>query len=159
MKISIIGVGKLKEEYWKDAVKEYSKRLSRYCQLAIDDVDEVKGSDNINESEKMSILKGEGENILKKIKKDSFLIALDIKGTKFSSDQLSNKINELGIMGKSNITFVIGGSLGLSPEILELANLKLSFSDMTFPHQMMKVILLEQIYRSYKIISNETYHK
>jgi len=159
LKISIIGVGKLKEEYWKDAVKEYSKRLSRYCQLAIDDVDEVKGSDNINESEKMSILKGEGENILKKIKKDSFLIALDIKGTKFSSDQLSNKINELGIMGKSNITFVIGGSLGLSPEILELANLKLSFSDMTFPHQMMKVILLEQIYRSYKIISNETYHK
>lgn len=159
MKISIIAVGKLKEEYWKEAVKEYSKRLSRYCQLTIDDVDEVKGSDNINEAEKMSILKGEGENILKKIKRDSFIIALDIKGAKLSSDQLSDKINELGIMGKSNITFVIGGSLGLSSEILDLANLKLSFSDMTFPHQMMKVILLEQIYRSYKIINNETYHK
>jgi 23S rRNA (pseudouridine1915-N3)-methyltransferase len=159
LKISIIAVGKLKEEYWKEAVKEYSKRLSRYCQLTIDDVDEVKGSDNINEAEKMSILKGEGENILKKIKRDSFIIALDIKGAKLSSDQLSDKINELGIMGKSNITFVIGGSLGLSSEILDLANLKLSFSDMTFPHQMMKVILLEQIYRSYKIINNETYHK
>lgn len=159
MKISIISVGKLKEAYWKDAVKEYSKRLSRYCQLALDDVDEVKSSDNVNEAEKMSILKGEGENILKKIKKDSFLIALDIKGSKLSSEQLSERINELGIMGKSNITFVIGGSLGLSSEILDLANLKLSFSDMTFPHQMMKVILLEQIYRSFKINSNETYHK
>ncbi len=159
MKISIIAVGKLKEVYWKEAVKEYSKRLSRYCQLTLDDVDEVKSSDNVNEAEKMSILKGEGENILRKIKKDSFLIVLDIKGLKLSSEQLSERINELGIMGKSNITFIIGGSLGLSSEILEMANLRLSFSDMTFPHQMMKVILLEQIYRSFKINSNEMYHK
>jgi 23S rRNA (pseudouridine1915-N3)-methyltransferase len=159
LKISIIAVGKLKEEYWKDAVKEYSKRLSRYCQLTLDDVDEVKSSDNVNEAEKMSILKGEGENILRKIKKDSFLIVLDIKGLKLSSEQLSERINELGIMGKSNITFIIGGSLGLSSEILDMANLRLSFSDMTFPHQMMKVILLEQIYRSFKINSNEMYHK
>jgi 23S rRNA (pseudouridine1915-N3)-methyltransferase len=159
LKISIIAVGKLKEEYWKDAVKEYSKRLSRYCQLTLDDVDEVKSSDNVNEAEKMSILKGEGENILRKIKKDSFLIVLDIKGLKLSSEQLSERINELGIMGKSNITFITGGSLGLSSEILEMANLRLSFSDMTFPHQMMKVILLEQIYRSFKINSNEMYHK
>jgi 23S rRNA (pseudouridine1915-N3)-methyltransferase len=127
--------------------------------LTLDDVDEVKSSDNVNEAEKMSILKGEGENILRKIKKDSFLIVLDIKGLKLSSEQLSERINELGIMGKSNITFIIGGSLGLSSEILEMANLRLSFSDMTFPHQMMKVILLEQIYRSFKINSNEMYHK
>jgi 23S rRNA (pseudouridine1915-N3)-methyltransferase len=159
LKISIIAVGKLKEVYWKEAVKEYSKRLSRYCQLTLDDVDEVKSSDNVNEAEKMSILKGEGENILRKIKKDSFLIVLDIKGLKLSSEQLSERINELGIMGKSNITFIIGGSLGLSSEILDMANLRLSFSDMTFPHQMMKVILLEQIYRSFKINSNEMYHK
>jgi 23S rRNA (pseudouridine1915-N3)-methyltransferase len=159
LKISIIAVGKLKEVYWKEAVKEYSKRLSRYCQLTLDDVDEVKSSDNVNEAEKMIILKGEGENILRKIKKDSFLIVLDIKGLKLSSEQLSERINELGIMGKSNITFIIGGSLGLSSEILEMANLRLSFSDMTFPHQMMKVILLEQIYRSFKINSNEMYHK
>jgi 23S rRNA (pseudouridine1915-N3)-methyltransferase len=159
LKISIIAVGKLKEVYWKEAVKEYSKRLSRYCQLTLDDVDEVKSSDNVNEAEKMSILKGEGENILRKIKKDSFLIVLDIKGLKLSSEQLSERINELGIMGKSNITFITGGSLGLSSEILEMANLRLSFSDMTFPHQMMKVILLEQIYRSFKINSNEMYHK
>lgn len=159
MKISIIAVGKLKEAYWKEAVKEYTKRLSRYCQLSIDDVDEVRSSDNINEAEKNSILKGEAENIAKKMKKDSYIIALDIMGSKSTSNQLSEKINDLGLNGKSHITFIIGGSLGLSSEILNIADYRLSFSDMTFPHQMMKVILLEQIYRSYKILNNETYHK
>ena len=159
MKIGIISVGKLKEEYWKAAVKEYSKRLSRYCQLSIDDVDEVKSGENPGDAEKIAILKGEGQNILKHIKKDTFVIALDIFGYKLSSLDLSDKLKDLAIQGRSNIAFIIGGSFGLSPEVMERADYRLSFSDMTFPHQMMKVILLEQIYRSFKIISNETYHK
>jgi len=159
LKIGIISVGKLKEEYWKAAVKEYSKRLSRYCQLSIDDVDEVKAGENPGEAEKIAILKGEGLNILKHIKKDTFVIALDIYGNKLSSLELSDKLKDLGIQGRSNVSFIIGGSFGLSQEVLERADYRLSFSDMTFPHQMMKVVLLEQVYRSFKIISNETYHK
>ena len=159
MKITVVCVGKLKEEYWKEAIKEYSKRLSRYCQLAINDVDEVKAPDSPSESEKLLVIRGEGENILKQIKQDSFVIALDVKGNKLSSELLAEKISDLGIKGRSNLVFIIGGSMGLSKAVLDRADFALSFSDMTFPHQMMRVILLEQIYRAFKINNNETYHK
>ena len=147
MNIQVVTVGKLKEKYWKDAIKEYSKRMGRYCKL------------NIIECKEERTIKLEGENILKAIKRDTYIITLEIKGKQLSSEDLAVKINELGLIGKSDITFIIGGSLGLDSEILNVSDFSLSFSKMTFPHQMMRVILLEQVYRAFKINSNETYHK
>jgi len=149
MNIIILCVGKLKEKYWAQAVDEYVKRLSRYCTIAID---EVKESDKDDKQE-------EGESILRKIKKEDYVIALEVNGTGMSSEELANKIESLQISGKSKMVFVIGGSEGLSNDVSKRANCSLSFSKMTFPHQMMRVILLEQIYRSFKIIKNEKYHK
>lgn len=159
MKIKLICVGKLKEKYLSLGVAEYVKRLSRYCSLEILELPDEKTPDNASLAEETQIKNKEGERILKAIKGDSYCIALAIEGYMLTSVELSEKINNLGITGVSHITFIIGGSLGLSDEVLCRANYQLSFSPMTFPHQLMRMILLEQIYRSYRIISNQPYHK
>lgn len=159
MKITILCVGKLKEKYFTLAMDEYSKRLSRYCKLEIIEVADEKTPDSAGEVLENQIKKTEGERILKYIKEGSYVIALAIEGSMFSSEQLAEKIEQLGVNGESHLTFIIGGSLGLSPDVLVRADFKLSFSKMTFPHQLMRVILLEQIYRSYRINTNQPYHK
>ncbi|MBR0597705.1 23S rRNA (pseudouridine(1915)-N(3))-methyltransferase RlmH [Sinanaerobacter chloroacetimidivorans] len=159
MNIHIICIGKLKEDYWTNAIKEYSKRLSKYCTLLISELKEEKSPDNPSQAEELAIKEAEGRRILKQIKKDSYVIALEIQGKQLTSEELSEKIQELGVSGKSDISFIIGGSIGLSQEVLSRADFRLSFSKMTFPHQMMRVVLLEQIYRSFKIIKKESYHK
>lgn len=159
MKVTLICVGKLKEKYLSQGVEEYQKRLSRYCTLEIIELVDEKTPDNASEALEDQIKKKEGERILKVIKEDSFCIALAIEGTMLSSEELAGKIDSLGISGTSHISFIIGGSLGLSSDVLKRADYKLSFSKMTFPHQLMRMILLEQIYRSYRIISNQPYHK
>lgn len=159
MNITIICIGKLKERYWTEAVQEYSKRLSRYCVLSINELKEERAPDNPSKAEETAIKEAEGKNILKQIKSDSYVIALEIKGQELTSESMAKKINDLALGGRSEIAFIIGGSLGLSEEVLDRANFRLSFSSMTFPHQMMRVILLEQIYRSFKIIKSEPYHK
>jgi len=159
MNITIVCIGKLKEKYWTDAVQEYSKRLSKYCTLSINELKEEKAPDNASAAEEMAVKEAEGKNILKQIKKDAYVIALEIQGKELTSEALSEKIGSLGIAGKSDLVFLIGGSIGLSEEVLARADFRLSFSKMTFPHQMMRVVLLEQIYRSFKIMRNETYHK
>ena len=159
MKISILTVGKIKEKYLRDAIAEYSKRLSRYCKLEIIEVADEKTPDNASETVEDSIRSKEGERLLKYIKDDAFVITLEIAGEQLTSEKFAEKINNLGIRGPSHIQFVIGGSIGLGKEILKRSDYALSFSKMTFPHQLMRVILLEQIYRSYRIISGEPYHK
>jgi len=159
MNITVICVGKIKESYLKSAIDEYTKRLSRYCKLDIIQLNDEKTPDNASEKEEILIKEKEGEVILKSIKDNMFVIALELKGDMLSSVDLSNYIRDLGIRGESNITFVIGGSLGLSKSVLERANYKLCFSKMTFPHQLFRVMLLEQIYRGFRIISGEPYHK
>lgn len=159
MNIQIITIGKLKEKYWQDAVKEYSKRLSRFATLEILELKESLLPNNASKADEEKVKIEEGREILKAIKDGTYVITLEILGKQLSSEELSSKLETLGIEGKSNIAFVIGGSLGLSKEVSDRANFKLSFSKMTFPHQMMRVVLLEQIYRSFKIIHNETYHK
>lgn len=159
MNITIICVGKIKEKYLKSAIDEYTKRLSRYCKLNIVELADEKTPDNASEKEELLIKDKEGEAILKNIKENMFVIALELKGNMLSSEELSNYIKDLGIRGESNIAFVIGGSLGLSKAVLERANYKLCFSKMTFPHQLFRVMLLEQVYRGFRIISGEPYHK
>lgn len=159
MNINIIAIGKLKEKYWVDAVKEYSKRLGSYCTLNITELKESPLRANPSPADEEAVKKAEGADILSRIKSSDYVITLEIKGKALSSEQLASKIDDLGINGKSSIVFVIGGSLGLSAEVSRRADFKLSFSSMTFPHQMMRVILLEQIYRSFKIIRHEAYHK
>lgn len=159
MNITILAVGKLKEKYWKDAIEEYSKRLSRYCTFRITEVKESLLRANPSEADEEAVKTAEGRELLNKIKSSDYVITLEIKGKALSSTELAERIEELGITGKSSVVFIIGGSLGLSEEVSRRADFKLSFSAMTFPHQMMRVILLEQIYRSFKIIKNEAYHK
>ncbi len=159
MNINIICIGKLKERYWSDAVSEYSKRLGRYCTLSIKELKEDRLPDNASRTEEKNVKINEGKSILKAIGDNSYVIALDVRGKELSSEKLSEKISDLALNGSSNVDFLIGGSLGLSDEVIERSDFRLSFSPMTFPHQMMRVILLEQIYRSFKIIKNETYHK
>lgn len=159
MNITILAVGKLKERYWTDAIKEYSKRLGGYCSLNIVELKESLLRNNPSAADEEAVKNKEGEEILARIKKSDFVITLEINGKSLSSTELAEKIEGLGINGKSSIIFVIGGSLGLSKEVSLRADFRLSFSAMTFPHQMMRVILLEQIYRSFKIIKNEAYHK
>ncbi len=159
MRITVLGVGKVKEKYFTDAILEYSKRLSRYCKLEIVEVADEKTPDNASETEELQIKEKEGDKLLKYIKEDAYVIALAIEGKQLDSIELSKKIEKLGIEGKSHIIFVIGGSLGLDSRVLKRADFKLSFSKMTFPHQMMRVILLEQVYRGYRIAKNEPYHK
>lgn len=159
MRISLICVGKLKEKYFVDGVKEYAKRLTRYCNLDIIELPDEKTPDNASESLEEIIKKKEGERILKSIKEDSYCIVLAIEGVQITSEQLAHKIQSLGVSGSSHISFVIGGSLGLSKEVMDRADYKLSFSKMTFPHQLMRVVLLEQVYRAYRINNNQPYHK
>lgn len=159
MKITLITVGKIKEKYLKDAIAEYSKRLSKYCKLTVIEVADGKTPDQASEAVENSIRTKEGERILKHIKEDMYVITLEIGGKMLSSEELSAKLEELGLKGKSNVAFVIGGSIGLGEEVLARSDYALSFSKMTFPHQLMRVILLEQIYRSYRIIHREPYHK
>lgn len=159
MNITVVTVGKVKESYYRDAIAEYLKRLSKYCKIEIVEVADEKTPDNASEALEIQIKAKEAERILKHIKDDMYVIALAIEGKKLDSVALSQKIEQLGISGKSNIAFVIGGSLGLHADVLNRADFKLSFSDMTFPHQLMRVILLEQIYRSYRIMNKEPYHK
>ena len=157
--ISIICVGRIKEKYWNDAIAEYSKRLSRYCKLNIIEVADEKTPDNAPAAIEEKKKKKEGERILQNIDPGAYVCALAINGKKYSSESFSEYIGNLGVQGVSHIQFVIGGSLGLSSEVLSRADSKISFSDMTFPHQMMRVILLEQIYRAYRIMRGEPYHK
>ena len=159
MNIQIICIGKLKEKYWTDAIAEYSKRLSRYCSLEIVELKESRLPDKAGPAEEEQVKTEEGKAILKAIKDGTYVVTLEILGKQLSSTELADKMESLSIEGKSNVAFVIGGSLGLSDEISRRADYKLSFSKMTFPHQMMRVILLEQIYRGFKIIKNEAYHK
>lgn len=159
MKITILCVGKIKEKYFSQAIEEYAKRLSRYCKLEIIEVADEKTDENASEIEECMIKAKEGERLQKNLKQNSYLIALAIDGKQLDSIELSNKIEKLGVDGVSHITFVIGGSLGLDENILKRADFQLSFSKMTFPHQLMRVVLLEQIYRSYRIMNGEPYHK
>lgn len=159
MKISILCVGKVKEKFYRDAIDEFSKRLSRYCKLEIIEVADEKTPDNASDTEVRQIKDKEGERILKNIKDDAYVICLCIDGKQLDSEELAEKINNLGIQGTSHICLVIGGSLGLADMVVKRADYKLSFSKMTFPHQLMRVILLEQIYRAYRIINKEPYHK
>lgn len=159
MKITVVTVGKIKEKYLKDAIAEYSKRLSKYCKLEIFEVADEKTPDNSSEVVEETIRSKEADRILKYIKDDAFVITLEINGKQLSSEELADKIDKLGVQGTSHIIFVIGGSIGLGKEVLEKSNFALSFSKMTFPHQLMRVVLLEQIYRSYRIINGEPYHK
>ena len=159
MNIRIIAVGKLKEQYWRDAVAEYSKRLGAYCSLEVIEVKESKLRANPSAADEEAVKAAEGEDILRHINKEDYVITLEIKGKGLSSEKLAEKLDGLALSGKSTVDFVIGGSLGLSSAVSNRADFKLSFSAMTFPHQMMRVILLEQIFRSFKINRNETYHK
>jgi len=157
MNINIICIGKLKEKYLKDAQSEYLKRISRFAKVKVIELNDEKlsGSSAMDKIVKEK----EGEKILNKIPKNSYIIAMDIKGKQMSSTNFAAEINNLGVMGKSDLTFIIGGSLGLSEDVLKSADKKLSFSLMTFPHQLFRIMLLEQVYRCFKINNNETYHK
>ena len=159
MNIRIACVGKLKERYWRDACSEYEKRLQRYCSISICEVPDESTPDEISDRQREQILAKEGERLLRRIPSDSYCIALAIEGKRFDSEGFSQLLKQKMDHGVSDITFVIGGSLGLSDEVLKRANLKLSFSDFTFPHQLMRVILLEQVYRGFRIMKNEPYHK
>jgi 23S rRNA (pseudouridine1915-N3)-methyltransferase len=159
MNISVITVGKIKEKYLRDAIEEYSKRLSRYCKLNIIEVQDEKTPDNASEKEEQIIKEKEGEAILRNIRDNMYVVALELRGKMLSSEELATFMKELGVRGDSNVAFIIGGSLGLSEAVLNRANYKLCFSKMTFPHQLMRVILLEQVYRGYRIIGGEPYHK
>ena len=159
MKITVITVGKIKEKYLKDAIAEYSKRLSKYCKLEIIEVADEKTPDAASETVERQIRQKEGERILRHIKEDSYVITLEIGGAMLDSVAFAKKIENLGVQGKSHITFIIGGSFGLGEEVLKKSDYALSFSKMTFPHQLMRVILLEQIYRGYRIVAGEPYHK
>lgn len=159
MKITLVTVGKLKEQYWTEAVLEYSKRLSRYCRLEILQAADEKTPDHASEALEEQIKEKEGKRILALIPDDAYVIALAVEGVMMDSEKLAAMIGRLGVNGASQIVFVIGGSLGLSGQVLGRADYQLSFSKMTFPHQLMRVILLEQIYRSYRILNHQPYHK
>ena len=149
---------KIKEKFFKDAIDEYSKRLSKYCKLNIVELPDEKIPEKLNTNIENYIKSKECTNMINHIKKDSYIICLDLNGKEFSSEQFSKKIEDIS-MESSQITFVIGGSLGLNQEILSLANQKICFSKMTFPHQLIRVFLLEQIFRAFKISNGETYHR
>lgn len=159
MKITVLCVGKIKERYFRDAISEYSKRLGRYCKLEICEVADEKTPDGASRALEDAILEKEAGRLLAKLPKDAYTIALAIEGKKLDSVSLAKNVEQLGVLGNSHLVFIIGGSLGLHASILHGADFLLSFSDMTFPHQLMRVILLEQIYRGFRITAGEPYHK
>jgi len=159
MEIRILTVGKIKEKYLNDGIAEYAKRLGRYCKLTFCQVADEKTPDKASDALNEQIKATEAERLMKHIRDQDYVIALAIDGKMLDSVQLSQKIDQLGVEGKSSIAFVIGGSLGLGDQVLRRADFKLSFSKMTFPHQLMQMILLEQIYRGYRILNHEPYHK
>lgn len=159
MRITVLAVGRIKEKFFTGAVEEYSKRLGRYCKLEVIEVADESTPDHASEKEREKILQKEGQRLLKYMRDDAYMIALAIHAKQMSSESFADMIGELGLAGKSHIIFVIGGSLGLSQEVLSRADRQLSFSEMTFPHQLMRVVLLEQIYRAYRILQGEPYHK
>ena len=158
LSINIICVGKIKENYLKDAIGEYSKRLSKYCNLNIIELPDEKLPSQLSQKNIDEVKNIEGNKILSHIKKDSYTICLDLKGKQFSSEEFSAKIDSIALNFNSSINFIIGGTLGLSKDVLEKANEKICFSKMTFPHQLIRVFLLEQLFRAFKISNNETYH-
>lgn len=158
LNIQIICIGKLKETYLKDAISEYSKRLQKYCSLTITELTDEKLPNKLNESIINEIKNKECTKILQSIKKDSYIFCLDLKGKEFSSEQFSKKLEDIALNENSHITFIIGGTLGLTEKILQKSNEKICFSKMTFPHQLIRVFLLEQLFRAFKISKNETYH-
>ncbi|HAS73636.1 MAG TPA: 23S rRNA (pseudouridine(1915)-N(3))-methyltransferase RlmH [Clostridiales bacterium UBA8960] len=159
MRITVISVGKIKEKFYTGAIEEYSKRLSKYCTLSLVEVADEKAPETLSEKEMVQIKDREGERILDKIKESQYVITLEIRGKQLTSEELSEKMSALGLEGNSDVVFVIGGSLGLSDAVMKRSNFALSFSKMTFPHQLMKVVLLEQVYRGFRILRNEPYHK
>lgn len=159
MKISIVCVGKIKEKFYRDALAEFEKRLSKYCKFEIVEVADEKTPDRASAQEEELIKEKEAVRILGKIKEDAYVCTLEILGKRYTSPGFADFINGLAVNGKSNIVFVIGGSLGLHKSVLDRSDQAISFSDMTFPHQLMRVILSEQIYRAFRIINNEPYHK
>ncbi|MCF6094644.1 23S rRNA (pseudouridine(1915)-N(3))-methyltransferase RlmH [Microaerobacter geothermalis] len=159
MRMTILSVGKLKEKYLKQGINEYIKRLSPYAKLQLIEVPDEKAPDILSQAEEEQVKNREGEKILSHLKGDDYVIALAIEGKMVSSEQLAEKLDQLATYGTSSITFIIGGSLGLSDEVKKRADLQLSFSKMTFPHQLMRLILLEQIYRAFRINRGEPYHK
>lgn len=159
MNIKIIGVGKLKEKYLVQAMQEYLKRLQAYAKVEVIELADEKAPENLSETQMMQIKDKEGERILAKIKDQEYVIALAIEGKNPSSESFAQKIESLAIQGKSQLVFVIGGSLGLSPSVIQRSNAQISFGKMTFPHQLMRVMLTEQIYRAFRIIHNQPYHK
>lgn len=159
MRIRIITVGKFKEAFYRDAMKEYLKRLQKYATVEIVEVADEKTIEQANQAQIDSIKQKEAQRILQQIKENSYVIALEINAKQMASEELAEYIRELGIRGKSSIVFIIGGSLGIHDSVLERADHTLSFSKLTYPHQLMRVILLEQVYRCFRINSNEPYHK
>lgn len=159
MKITIISVGKIKEKFYRDAIAEYEKRLSRYCKFQIVEVADEKTPDKASETEEDKIKEKEADRILSHIKEDACVVTLEIKGKKLDSVSFADFIAKKTLCGVSHIQFVIGGSLGLHKRVSDRSDFKLSFSDMTFPHQLMRVILSEQIYRAFRIMAGEPYHK
>ena len=159
MRITVLCVGKVKETYFTEAVKEYAKRLSRYCRLEIAEVADEKTPDGASQAQNRQIVTREGRRLLEKIPEGAHVIALAIEGRQPDSTEFAKQIEDLGIRGVSHIVFVIGGSLGLGEEVMKRADAAVSFSRMTFPHQLMRVILLEQVYRAYRIMYREPYHK
>lgn len=159
MNITIIAVGRVKEKYIQDGIKEFSKRLSRYCIIKIIEVEDEKAPEDLSSKEMKIIKRKEGERIISKIPQNSFIISLEIMGKHISSVELSEKMETLMNDGTNHMTFIIGGSLGLADEVIKKSHYRLSFSKMTFPHQLMRLILMEQIYRSFRIIKGEPYHK
>ena len=158
LNINIICIGKIKEKYLQEAIEEYSKRLKKYCTLKIVELQDEKLPDKIYESTIKITKEKECKKIIDNIKKDSYIIALDLKGKQLTSEEFSQKIENITANLSSNISFIIGGTLGLTEEILNISNEKLCFSKMTFPHQLIRVFLLEQLFRAFKIQKNETYH-
>lgn len=159
MNITILAVGKIKESFYREALSEYQKRLGRYCRLEILEVADEPVPEKASPAQEQQIKEREGQRILKRLRENSYVVTLEIAGKKYDSGKFANKLEELALAGKSQLVFVIGGSLGLHSSVSERADLKLSFSDMTFPHQLMRVILAEQIYRAFRIINGEPYHK
>ena len=158
LNINIICIGKIKENYLKDAISEYSKRLSKFCNLNIIELSDEKLPSKLNDSIINEIKNKECNKIIQNIKKDSYVICLDLKGKQFSSEEFSSKLDNIALNFNSSITFIIGGTLGLNQDVLSLSNEKICFSKMTFPHQLIRVFLLEQLFRAFKISNNETYH-